>query len=582
MDNIKSSKSKYNVENVLSEEKGKHTGVSTIVDAQNLDVKCGFGRCRPGFLQYFNNAKIMLTVMCFVVFTQGFVVNGVMNVIVSTLERRFQLQSTQVAYTLSAYDFTAAIVGLFVSYFGSGRYKPRLLTMGTVFLLLGSVVLAIPHFTTGRYEWGESDTSICQTGTNETSTALCEPSGLQRYLGVFVLSNVLFGIGGATLYSVGTAYIDDGVSSVSSPFYMGMYFGFAAFGPGIGFVIGGLFLSSYVDVDVVDPEKITLSPLDSRWVGAWWIGPLLSAGMLFVGALAISCFGAELPSAKSVRENRENQLHKGTLDAFEITEPQRPPLKALPKIYLGLFKNPPFLFTTLAGITEGFVLGGVGSFGAKFLQTMFRVSSSRAGIMFGAIAVVGLAGGISFGGFICRCLRLRVAGMLRTSLIVCFLGILCSGVFWMSCGQTNLAGLHSSYLDNAEPFGALQSSCNADCSCTTAKFEVLCYDFNVQYISPCFAGCRIEQDMEYSNCSCVPTKDNGTMSNVAQGSCDSNCPLLYPFLALMLLGIFFTAAADVPAEQAVLRSIHENHKSIMCGTNRFFIRLLGTIPGGVV
>ncbi|WAR05948.1 SO4A1-like protein [Mya arenaria] len=460
MDNIKSSKSKYNVENVLSEEKGKHTGVSTIVDAQNLDVKCGFGRCRPGFLQYFNNAKIMLTVMCFVVFTQGFVVNGVMNVIVSTLERRFQLQSTQVAYTLSAYDFTAAIVGLFVSYFGSGRYKPRLLTMGTVFLLLGSVVLAIPHFTTGRYEWGESDTSICQTGTNETSTALCEPSGLQRYLGVFVLSNVLFGIGGATLYSVGTAYIDDGVSSVSSPFYM------------------------------------------------------------------------------------------GTLDAFEITEPQRPPLKALPKIYLGLFKNPPFLFTTLAGITEGFVLGGVGSFGAKFLQTMFRVSSSRAGIMFGAIAVVGLAGGISFGGFICRCLRLRVAGMLRTSLIVCFLGILCSGVFWMSCGQTNLAGLHSSYLDNAEPFGALQSSCNADCSCTTAKFEVLCYDFNVQYISPCFAGCRIEQDMEYSNCSCVPTKDNGTMSNVAQGSCDSNCPLLYPFLALMLLGIFFTAAADVPAEQA--------------------------------
>ena len=57
---------------------------------------------------------------------------------------------------------------------------------------------------------------------NSTSEELCVSSGLQKYVGVFALSNVIFGVGGATLYTVGTAYIDDSVDSVASPLYMGM------------------------------------------------------------------------------------------------------------------------------------------------------------------------------------------------------------------------------------------------------------------------------------------------------------------------------------------------------------------------
>lgn len=47
------------------------------------------------------------------------------------------------------------------SYLGSGRYKARWLTGGTVALLLGSVVLSLPHFTTGHYEWGRSEAKTC-------------------------------------------------------------------------------------------------------------------------------------------------------------------------------------------------------------------------------------------------------------------------------------------------------------------------------------------------------------------------------------------------------------------------------------
>lgn len=46
----------------------------------------------------------------------GFIVNGVVNVIVSTLERRFKLRSTQMGWVVSAYDLSAAVLGIFIRY----------------------------------------------------------------------------------------------------------------------------------------------------------------------------------------------------------------------------------------------------------------------------------------------------------------------------------------------------------------------------------------------------------------------------------------------------------------------------------
>ena len=53
--------------------------------------------------------------------------------------------------------------------------------------------------------------------------ALCtkDEEGLSNYLYVFMLGQFLHGIGGATLYSLGVVYIDDNVSTESSPLYNG-------------------------------------------------------------------------------------------------------------------------------------------------------------------------------------------------------------------------------------------------------------------------------------------------------------------------------------------------------------------------
>ncbi|XP_045209332.2 solute carrier organic anion transporter family member 4A1-like isoform X2 [Mercenaria mercenaria] len=486
--------------------------------------------------------------------------------------------------TSSAYDFSAAFFGILISYLGSGRYKPRWLTASAVFMVVGSVTMAIPHFTTGLYEWGGNAESTCDRSVdNTTSTEVCVASGLQNYVGLFALSNVFFGIGGATLYTVGTAYIDDSVTSLMSPLYLGIYFGFAALGPGIGFIVGGVFLDIYVDADKVDTNSISLETTDLRWVGAWWIGPIFSAVLFVVAALAMSCFGAELPTSKAVRETRESQMHKGTGTKTGVVEPSRPELKTVHKVLWALLRNPPFLFTTLAGITESMFITGWSVFGAKYLQNAFRISSATSGLFSGAAIILGLAGGIVFGGLFCRCFRLKVKGMLRFSFGVCVISLFCLPMLWMSCGQTTLAGVHTSYQNSSKI--SLNDDCNLGCQCTTERFEISCDSSGVQYFSPCHAGCTRtynESNSEYSECSCVARQPDMTVSELSAGRCESSCSLVYPFVVLTFLYAFLTIAADVPAEQAVLRSIHENHRTIMCGSNRFFVRLLGTVPGAVI
>ena len=46
---------------------------------------------------------------------------------------------------------------------------------------------------------------------------------LQSYLYVLILGQLLHGIGGTTLYTVGVSLIDDSVSANASPMYIGTY-----------------------------------------------------------------------------------------------------------------------------------------------------------------------------------------------------------------------------------------------------------------------------------------------------------------------------------------------------------------------
>ena len=46
-------------------------------------------------------------------------------------------------------------------------------------------------------------------------------NGLYNYLYVFILGQMLHGVGGTTIYTVGVALIDDSVKPSSTPLYLG-------------------------------------------------------------------------------------------------------------------------------------------------------------------------------------------------------------------------------------------------------------------------------------------------------------------------------------------------------------------------
>jgi len=58
---------------------------------------------------------------------------------------------------------------------------------------------------------------------------------------------------------------------------------------------GGSLLQVYVDLSI-DGLDESLNPSHPLWVGAWWIGFLLSAAMAFACAIFIGSYPKKLPS----------------------------------------------------------------------------------------------------------------------------------------------------------------------------------------------------------------------------------------------------------------------------------------------
>ena len=59
------------------------------------------------------------------------------------------------------------------------------------------------------------------SGNETVCDASASPSPLSNYLYVFILGQLLHGIGGTILYSLGIIFIDEHVKNDDSPFYQG-------------------------------------------------------------------------------------------------------------------------------------------------------------------------------------------------------------------------------------------------------------------------------------------------------------------------------------------------------------------------
>lgn len=55
------------------------------------------------------------------------------------------------------------------------------------------------------------------------------------------------------------------------------------------------FLSSNPVHSFLHPESVTITPKDARWVGAWWLGFLVSSGLLLISSIPFWFLPRSLP-----------------------------------------------------------------------------------------------------------------------------------------------------------------------------------------------------------------------------------------------------------------------------------------------
>ncbi|XP_055641042.1 solute carrier organic anion transporter family member 4A1 [Toxorhynchites rutilus septentrionalis] len=590
---------------------------------QNSVHNCGWFSLRPRWIQRFMTPKWALFWLCWAGAVQGLVVNGFINVVITTIERRFGLRSTQTGLVASGYDIASFLCLVPVSYFGGriGASKPRWIGWGVAVMGLGAFVFALPHFLVGQYRATNSEQNVCSSlaelvnGTNAATAVhllgescsldgssagggLDSTENLSWNVWFFFTAQLLLGAGASPLYTLGVTYIDENVSKKMSSVYLGIYYTMAVVGPAAGYVIGGQLLLFYTDMFVVDSSSLGLTPHSKVWVGAWWIGFVFMAAFCLLLALPILAYPRALPGSEKLE--KVSEAHKGDVGQQKQTFTK---IREIPTALAALLKNPTFFFLNLAGASEGLVISGFAVFLPKLIENQFSVTAVWSALLMGIITVPAGGGGTFLGGYLVKKLNLSCSGIVRFCLFATVFAALFTICFFLSCPNLTFAGVTAPYfpLDNLRTPVAhstelfflpktLDNACNSRCSCSKQNYEPICGADGVMYYSPCHAGCSEEVNLAnakaYKDCACI----NSTFGqnepyrsyDAVNTMCESQCNHLWIFVSLCFLVMFFTFLATMPALSATLRCVHDDQRSFALGIQWIKVRVLGTIPAPMI
>lgn len=202
-----------------------------------IEYKCG--NFRPPLLHRFANIHFFLVCHCVLLLLYGLIYAYIAS-IQTTLEKQFQINAKRASLLASANMIGYLPSLIVISYYGGRGHRPRYIAVGMLIVTVGSFFASLPFFMYGLKQ--EAQTVVISYGNNEssvTSEELClrETSGANStewncnsaqsaamnegaYALVF-FGMVLVGAGGASVVTLGFPYIDDNVSSVTSPLYLG-------------------------------------------------------------------------------------------------------------------------------------------------------------------------------------------------------------------------------------------------------------------------------------------------------------------------------------------------------------------------
>ncbi|CAN9511593.1 unnamed protein product [Ophioblennius macclurei] len=536
---------------------------------------------------------------------------------ITQLERRFDIPSYLIGVIDGSFEIGNLLVMAFVSYFGAKFHRPKVIAVGCVLMSIGTFIIALPHFIIGRYEF-ETSVRWVVNSTNNPSPCPASPpahppqdgklphvpaagcegeSNLSMWIYVF-LGNVLRGIGETPVQPLGISYIDDFAAEENAALYVGCVQTISVVGPVFGYLLGSLCAKIYVDVGFVKMETISITPADSRWVGAWWLGYLIAGVITLLSAIPFWFLPRSLPTPgprvpqkcsqeqTSFIKNSALLKHKYPADEhtsfIEMAKDFIPTLRTL-------LAHPFYLIYLCVTIIQLNSLIGMVTYKPKYIEQHFRQSASKANFLMGVINIPAVALGMFSGGLLMKRLKLNVMGAAKFAFGTSLVGYVLSLFFFaMSCDNARVAGVTLAY-DSMDSISydqhSLFTACNSQCACSSSDWDPVCGHNGVTYASPCLAGCTASagsgKNTVFSNCSCVGVAGNFT---AATGQCaqKDDCDRMFPyFLALSVITSFIISLGGTPGYMLLIRCIKPQLKSLALGVHALATRTLAGIPAPI-
>ncbi|XP_044534084.1 solute carrier organic anion transporter family member 1B3-like [Gracilinanus agilis] len=533
---------------------------------------------------------------------------------ITQIERRFGLTTSKAGLIDGSFEIGNSLLITLISHYGAKSHIPRVIGTGCIVMGIGSILIAIPHFFMGYYRY---DTSLnvktlnstvsyipCKTDQysagNMTSQIILE-SGCKNEssspMWIYVMmGNILRGIGETPLQPLGITYIDNFANEGHASFYIGILQSLSALGPILGSLLGALCARLYVDIGYVDLSTITIKPNDSRWVGAWWLGFIITGTLMIFSGVPFFFIpksqkkprtGSKVPESVDIPDINDRSSQQLNFKHLEQAKNHRG-LSGYLHALKCILSNRLYLIFLISS-TLAFT-GSIGTitYQPKYLEQQYGESISKYNLIFGLVIIPLTGISVFLGGYIPRKWKLDVIGIAKVLFISQFCGYISELlILSLNCGNRPIVGLTVTY--NGDDPGIYPQNipfpfCNSDCNCDANLWDPVCGDNGLTYITPCLAGCKSSvghgKDLVFHNCSCVEINNFQSQNTSAYlGECsrtaDCSRKFIY-YMAVQSLAYFFYSLGYTPGTMLIFKNVEPELKSLAIG---FYVLILRTIGG---
>ncbi|XP_073933975.1 solute carrier organic anion transporter family member 6A1, partial [Castor canadensis] len=555
-------------------------------EEQNLEETCGLRYVVIPYCQRFNDIRCFLFFYCILVMCQG-IIFGLVDLSHASFHKEYDVKTSEKLVLTLTYDVSSCLVAVFVAYYGGKMNRIKWIAFSSFLIGLGSFFFALPYFSAKVHKSVMEMEDICQEKKLIDVCPKSRSSFQTKYLTFFILGKIVQGIAGMPLYILGVTFLKDHVATHSSGIYLGIGDASEILGYGLGYTIGAPQLKG--PENSTTDERIIFEPRQSKGAGFWWIDFLLASGIAWSTLIPILCFPSSIAGTERIRA--EKNKHLPSHDQQLKDEQPKVSIKDLYISIRYLIKNPLFMCQAVSKAAESLVIIGVTKFLPAYLENQFILTPSVATMLTGVILIPGGSVGHLLGGVIVSKLKMSCKALMRfivtTSIVSIIFLVL---IIFVHCDPDKFAGINENY-DGTGELGNLTAPCNSHCKCSSSIFYSVCGRDEVEYFSPCFAGCKRSKTLNYEkayyNCSCIK---NGLLSSDIEGEffdalpgkCDTKCYKLPLFFAFFFSSIIFSCFSAVPLNLTIFRIVPERLHSLALGLSYVILRLLGTIPGPLI